>query len=183
MSTLLTPPDFAIVVAADADNGIGKDGTLPWRLPAEMAFFKRLTTDAPPGRRNAVIMGRKTYESIPAKFRPLRERFNTVISRDRSYCPQGAFAVQSLDDALSELTKLETLGQVFCAGGAEIYRIALHHPSCARVHLTRVHARFECDTHLLLLGARFKLSAQDGPHVERGVSYTFETHDRIVSAG
>ncbi|MDB4976480.1 MAG: hypothetical protein JWN48_4821 [Myxococcaceae bacterium] len=174
----LVPPDFALVVAADQANGIGKDGKLPWRLPSEMAFFKRLTSAAPVGRRNAVVMGRKTYESIAPRFRPLTERFNMVLSRDPSYRPQGAFVAQSFDQALSALGQLETLAQIFCIGGGEIYRIALLHPCCRRVHLTRVHQAFECDTRLADLSVHFALATADGPHQDNGLSYTFETYER-----
>jgi dihydrofolate reductase len=169
---------FAVVVAADEDNGIGLGGKLPWRLPAEMAFFKRLTSEAAVGRRNAVVMGRKTYESIPQKFRPLPDRFNFVLSRDPSYQPQGAFAVLSLDEALTELSKLQTVDRVFVIGGGEIYREALDDARCERVYLTRVHARFACDTVLPDLAARFRRVEQDGPHAEQDVRYTFELHER-----
>ncbi len=77
------------IVAATLSNGIGiiqgSSGTLPWRLPKEMAFFARATTYAPAGTRNAVIMGRRTWESIPSKFRPLKDRVNVVLSRDREF--------------------------------------------------------------------------------------------------
>ena len=177
-ATALPPPAFSIVVAADQANGIGKAGKLPWRLPGEMAYFKRLTTEAPAGRRNAVIMGRKTYESILPKYRPLSERFNMVLSRDASYRPQGAFVVSSLDEALRELAKLETLGQLFCIGGGELYAAALLHPRCERVYLTRVHASFDCDTKLAELGEGFRLVKKDGPHAEAGLSYSFEVHEK-----
>jgi len=178
VSPRLIAPQFSIVVAADRANGIGKGDKLPWRLPGEMAFFKRLTTQASPARRNAVIMGRKTFESIAPKFRPLSERFNMVLSRDPSYCPQGAFVVSSLEQALSELSKLETLDQLFCIGGGELYASALAHQLCRRVYLTRVHATFDCDTRLADFGKDFRLVAQDGPHTEGELSYTFETHER-----
>lgn len=171
-------PAFSIVVAADQANGIGKGGKLPWRLSAEMAYFKRLTTEAPPGRRNAVVMGRKTFESILPKFRPLSDRFNMVLSRDPSYRPQGAFVVSSLDEALRELAKLETLGEVFCIGGGELYAAALLHARCLRVYLTRVHATFDCDTRLADLGATFRKVSEAGPNVEGEVSYTFEVYER-----
>ena len=87
-------PSFAIVVAADEARGIGAGNTLPWKLPTEMAYFKRVTTVAPPGRQNAVVMGRKTYESIPGKFRPLRDRLNVVLSRDPAYAAEGARTVE-----------------------------------------------------------------------------------------
>lgn len=76
---------ITIVVAATRANGIGKDGALPWRLAKEMSYFSQVTTRAPSGTMNALIMGRKTWESIPTKFRPLKERVNVVITRNRDY--------------------------------------------------------------------------------------------------
>ncbi len=68
------------IVAATPAGGIGKDGTLPWALPADLKRFARVTSDAPAGARNAVVMGRKTWASIPEKFRPLKGRLNVVLS-------------------------------------------------------------------------------------------------------
>jgi len=76
---------FTIIVAATKSNGIGQSGKLPWKLSKEMAYFARVTSSAPDGRMNAVIMGRKTWESIPAKFKPLSKRFNVVVSRNGDY--------------------------------------------------------------------------------------------------
>jgi dihydrofolate reductase/thymidylate synthase len=78
------PRPFEIVVAASVNGGIGLAGQLPWQLPQEMARFKALTLKtANDDHSNAVIMGRRTYESIPAKFRPLKGRVNIVLSRDQ----------------------------------------------------------------------------------------------------
>ena len=71
---------ITLIVAATLANGIGQSARLPWRLPQEMAYFARVTTAAPEGSVNAVIMGRNTWESIPTKFRPLKDRVNVVIS-------------------------------------------------------------------------------------------------------
>jgi dihydrofolate reductase len=76
---------LTLIVAATKTNGIGKNGQLPWRLPKEMAYFARVTSHAPDGRTNAVIMGRNTWESIPLQFRPLKKRTNVIISRNPSY--------------------------------------------------------------------------------------------------
>jgi dihydrofolate reductase len=76
---------FTLIVAATKTNGIGQNGHLPWRLPKELAYFSRVTTNAPAGSMNLVIMGRKSWESIPSKFRPLKERVNIVISRNEGY--------------------------------------------------------------------------------------------------
>jgi dihydrofolate reductase len=75
---------FSIVVAAAANSGIGRAGQLPWRLPGDLAFFKRVTSQVTGAGRNAVIMGRKTWDSIPSKFRPLPGRLNIVISSQDS---------------------------------------------------------------------------------------------------
>lgn len=78
---------FTIIVAATQSNGIGQKGRLPWRLPKEMAYFARMTSSAPEGSQNAVIMGRNTWESIPNKFRPLAKRVNLVLSKNKDYSP------------------------------------------------------------------------------------------------
>lgn len=83
------PPPFQLVVATTLQRGIGRDGTMPWHLPADMAYFKSLTSQVTSfeEKRNAVVMGRKTWESIPDKFKPLAKRINVVIS---GYAPREA---------------------------------------------------------------------------------------------
>lgn len=76
---------LTLIVAATKSNGIGLNGGLPWKLPKEMAYFAQVTSNAPEGRVNSVIMGRNTWESIPKKFRPLKKRVNIVISRNKDY--------------------------------------------------------------------------------------------------
>ena len=73
-----------LIVAHDSSRGIGKNGSLPWKLSKEMKYFAAATTAAPEGKKNAVIMGRTTWESIPAKFRPLKERINVVLSANKT---------------------------------------------------------------------------------------------------
>lgn len=175
----MTP--FAIVVAADEARGIGQQGTLPWRLPGDMAFFKRLTTSASPGKQNAVIMGRKTYASIPPKFRPLPQRLNVVLSRTPSALSEPVLTATSLDAALEALAARSDLEQTFVIGGGQLYGEALKHPACTRVYLTRVHATFPCDTFLAPFEERFRLVTQDGPYDDHGVRYTFETYERAQS--
>lgn len=121
------------LVAAMAENRvIGRDGRLPWHLPADMRFFRRLTTG------HTVIMGRKTFESMDG---PLPNRRNVVLSRQTGYHPSGATVVSDLAQGL-ELATGEP--EVFVVGGAEIYRLAL--PLTDRIYLTVVHTTVEGDT-------------------------------------
>ena len=76
---------LTLIVAATLENGIGQNGGLPWHLPKDMAYFAKATSNAPEGKKNAVVMGRNTWESIPMKFRPLKDRVNVVISRNKEY--------------------------------------------------------------------------------------------------
>ena len=91
---------LTIIVAATLNNGIGQNGRLPWRLSKEMQYFARVTSNAPEGSVNAVLMGRNTWESIPKKFRPLPKRVNVVVSSNRQYelCVLYKFNVRSSTD-------------------------------------------------------------------------------------
>ncbi|KAF8320285.1 hypothetical protein DL93DRAFT_2124439 [Clavulina sp. PMI_390] len=134
---------LSIVVAAARNNGIGAASRLPWRLPAEMAYFVKITSEAPAGKMNALVMGRKSWESIPPKFRPLKNRLNVVISSNKDYDlgPNAGPTIlaSSLPDALACLSlspstpspdetppTFPTLHRTFIIGGATIYTEALH---------------------------------------------------------
>lgn len=80
-----TMSGLTIVVAATRRNGIGQNGTMPWHIPKDLAYFSRVTTHAPKEKINALIMGRGTWESIPPKHRPLRSRLNAILSRNKEY--------------------------------------------------------------------------------------------------
>jgi len=121
------------MIAAVADNGvIGRDNALPWRLPADLAHFKRTTLGKP------IIMGRRTYESIG---RPLPGRANIVVSRNPAFTAAGVHSAASLDAALAlaaEIARRDGSDEVVVIGGAAIYREAL--PLANRLYLTEVHA-------------------------------------------
>ena len=123
------------VIAAVSDNGvIGRDGGLPWHLPADLARFKRVTTG------HHMVMGRRTWESIGC--RPLPGRPTIVITSNRNYVAERAAVAHSLEEALAKVVGDD---EVFIAGGEAVYREAL--PRAERIHLTRIHADFEGDTH------------------------------------
>ena len=130
-------PRLTLVVAADEAGGIGLDGDLPWRLPGDLKWFKRVTMGYP------LVMGRKTHDSIG---RSLPGRLNVVITRQAGYVPyEGADVVGSLQSALDRAAA-DNAEEVMVIGGAEIFRSAL--PMADRVLLTRVHDTFAADTFL-----------------------------------
>jgi len=123
---------LSLIVACTSEGGIGNGGELPWRIPGDMAYFKRITTDPSEpagagGRLNAVVMGRKTWESIPAKFRPLPNRVNVVLSRNPAALdlPAGVLRAASIEDALAAVENRADIDQCFVIGGAEVYKQAL----------------------------------------------------------
>jgi dihydrofolate reductase/thymidylate synthase len=166
---------FDVVVAADREWGIGKANALPWpKLRGDLAHFKKVTSEASAGRRNAIVMGRKTWESAEVAGRPLPRRLNIVITRRGVTPPEGVLVVGSLDAALDAAGEAET---TFVVGGAEIFRQAFAHPALRYVYLTRVDGAFGCDTHIPDLDAlAFERDpwpgACDGD--ENGIKYRIE---------
>ncbi len=130
-------PEIVLVVAV-ADNGvIGRDGTMPWHLPADLKHFKRLTTGKP------VIMGRKTFDSIG---KPLPGRHNIVLTRDSGWTADGVTVVPNLAEAIAAagLDPRARAGAIMVIGGAQIYTQAL--PIATRIELTRIHLAPNGDT-------------------------------------
>ena len=125
-------PCLTYVVAMADNRVIGMDGDLPWRLPADLAHFKRLTVGKP------VVMGRKVYDSIG---KPLSERQNIVLTRNPAFQAPGCAVVHSPQEALDAAGNVS---EIMIIGGEEIYRLYL--PQVGRVELTLVHAEIEGDT-------------------------------------
>lgn len=161
---------IAIVVAVSENGVIGDQGKIPWHLPADMQRFKQLTTG------HTVIMGRKTWESLPDRFRPLPDRYNIVLTRDAMYRAEGGYVTFSLESALMPGTP----NTVFVIGGSEIYAQAL--PLADRVYLTKVHAMFPGDTYFPWLGKKdWQLVSVElySPDEKNPYSYEFRTYERI----
>jgi dihydrofolate reductase len=159
-----------VLVLAMSDNGvIGDRGGLPWRIPDDMKRFKRLTFGKP------VIMGRKTWDSLPR--RPLPGRTNIVVTRDRSWQAEGALAAHSLDEALTK-ARGENPSEIAVIGGAEIYKVAL--PLADRIELTQVHIAVDGDTHLPLFDkSAWREDAREDHTTEDGLSFSYVRLQRI----
>lgn len=165
---------FDVVVAADLEWGIGKDNGLPWpKLRGDLRHFKRITSTASAGHRNAIVMGRKTWESKEVDRRPLPNRLNVVVSRAPYEVPAGVVAVRTLDEAFS----LPEVESIFLVGGAGLILGAIDRPDLRYVYLTRIDGHFECDVKMPDLDARgFVRDAWDGElaATEHDVHYRIE---------
>ncbi|WP_127580254.1 dihydrofolate reductase [Paenibacillus koleovorans] len=127
-------PSLSLIWAMDRNRLIGRDNGMPWRLPAEQAYFRRVTTG------HTIVMGRKTFESIRSK--PLPNRHNVILTRDRSFhAPEGCTVIHSLEEGL-RLAEQET---VFVIGGSEVYGLFL--PYADRLYVTHIDHAFEGDAH------------------------------------
>lgn len=147
-----TRPRVTLVVAVAENGVIGREGGLPWRLPADLQRFKALTLGKP------VLMGRRTFESIG---RALPGRHNIVLTRQRTAGPvvAGVTVVHDWDAALAAAGEA---AEVMVIGGAEIYAMAL--PHAQRIELTRVHARIDGDTHFPELDAATWITRHSETH-------------------
>ncbi|MBO9554138.1 dihydrofolate reductase [Cellulomonas sp.] len=165
---------IGLVWAQTPDGVIGRDGTLPWRLPEDLARFRTLTSGHP------VIMGRATWESLPARFRPLPGRDNIVLSRTAGYVAEGAHVVDGLDEALALVGDRDA----WVMGGGAVYAEAL--PRAGRVEVTVVDTTVaDGDTWAPTLDpSRWRRVASDpaaGWHTSTtdGLRFRFETYEPV----
>ena len=139
---------FDIVVGVHADNwAIGADGKIPWKCPADMKFFKELTTTTQdPAKTNAIIMGRATFDSMG---KPLPNRLNVVLSKTQKACEKyamdsgGVFFMQDFSEAIQRLEEMPEIETIYVIGGEMVYRQAISHPKCEKIYLNTIHK--SCD--------------------------------------
>ncbi|XP_074935706.1 dihydrofolate reductase isoform X1 [Phalacrocorax aristotelis] len=182
------------IVAVCQNMGIGKDGSLPWPpLRNEYKYFQRMTsTSHIEGKQNALIMGKKTWFSIPEKNRPLKDRINIVLSRELKETPKGAhYLSKSLDDALALLDSPELkskVDMVWIVGGTSVYKAAMEKPINHRLFVTRILQEFESDTFFPEIDYKDYKLITEYPGVpadiqeENGIQYKFEVYEKAVLA-
>ncbi|HRK37920.1 MAG TPA: dihydrofolate reductase [Burkholderiaceae bacterium] len=154
------------LIYARARNGvIGSNNTLPWHLPEDLAHFKRCTLGCP------VIMGRKTWDSLPPRFRPLPGRVNVVLTRNENWHENG---VQRFSDMESALGFLRNYDDVWVIGGAEVYRQAL--PLAHRVVVTEIDADYGGDAFAPVLGPAWVEAERTSHCSATGLTYSFATY-------
>lgn len=165
-----------MIVAVDSAWGIGKNNDLPWRLSKEFAHFVRQTLKTEdPNKKNAVIMGRRCWESIPPKFRPLHDRVNVIVSKTMEpKISEDIIVSNDFDDALRLLTederfkdRIETIWNV---GGTEIYTLGLKHSLMWKLVLTRLDTSFDCDR---------KFPEVNWDEFEKNLDFSEETFEEV----
>ncbi|HEX5805038.1 MAG TPA: dihydrofolate reductase [Macromonas sp.] len=164
-----------LIYARAANGVIGRDNAMPWHLPEDLAHFKRQTLGCP------VIMGRRTWDSLPPKFRPLPGRPNLVLTRDPATAAQlalaGAIALPSLEAALEHCRQLaDAPAEVWVMGGAQIYSQAL--PLAQRVVVTEIAQDFEGDAFAPPLGPEWHATAREDQVSTQGLPFAFVTYER-----
>jgi dihydrofolate reductase len=165
----LTLARLHLIYARAANGVIGRDGTLPWHLPEDLAHFKRTTLGCP------VIMGRKTWDSLPPRFRPLPGRANIVVTRSANWAAEGAVVAHSLE-AARDLCPPGS--DAWVIGGAQIYAQAL--PLASSVVVTEIAQDFEGDAFAPELGPDWVETQRDAHTAQNGLPYAFVTHTRAA---
>ena len=156
-----------MIFARSANGVIGYKNAMPWHLPEDLAHFKKLTLGSP------VIMGRKTWDSLPPKFRPLPGRQNIVITRQADWQVQGVLSADSLQDALAHCSRAD---EVWIIGGAQIYAQA--EPLASRIEVTEIDKDYEGDAFAPVLGVQWIPSRSEAHLSSTGLSFKFTTYTK-----
>jgi dihydrofolate reductase len=156
-----------LIFARSSNGVIGRQNALPWHLPEDLAHFKRLTLGCP------VIMGRKTWDSLPPRFRPLPGRLNIVVTRQAHWQAEGARCANSLAQAMSIC---QDHADVWVIGGAEIYAQSL--PQADSAVVTEIDQDFEGDAYAPVFGPDWHESARESHTSSTGLNYSFVTYSR-----
>ena len=189
-----------IIVAYDKKNGIGANNDLPWNISKDMKHFSTITSGTSnPKSINVVIMGRNTWESIPEKHRPLKNRINIIVSSKMSNIdlPENTYVVKSLDEALnyskyngnitsniSNKTKLnldEIVENVFVIGGEGLYKEAINHEKIEKLYITQIYSVYECNRFFPEIPNEFSLTSVSDFQEENGIYFRYLTYEKNVS--
>ena len=174
-----------LILAIDDKNGIWIGWKLPWSIKKDMKFFKDTTSNTKDlGKLNAVIMWRRTWQSIPSKNRPLEERINCILTKTiktndlDSKIDDFVLYFNSLEKCLKELSTKENLENVFVIWWASLYNELIKTDFVERVYLTRVKGDFKCDTFFDWIPENFSLESKTKQEKEWDYSFSFEVYER-----
>ena len=176
---------FLIILATDLNNWVWKNNDLCWRLGQDLKYFKKITTTTKDlAKLNAVIMWRKTWESIPSKFRPLPKRINCILSRSLKYedinskIDNFVLHFNDFEHCLKELSKKENVENIFLIGWASLYNQFINHPKLEKIYLTKVLDKFDCDVFFNWIPDNFVLEEYSDDLEENWIKFRFEVYKR-----
>ncbi len=165
---------ISLIAAVSENYVIGKNNQLPWRLPADMKYFKEKTEG------HCVLMGRKNYISIPEKFRPLTNRTNIVVTHQRNFKAEKCIVVNSVDEGI-EIAQTNRESELFVIGGGEIYKQTID--LAEKLYITWVHKKFEGDTFFSEINFSLwkEIERKDcEPDEKHKFAYSFCVYEKIV---
>ncbi|MEU6238311.1 dihydrofolate reductase [Kitasatospora sp. NPDC047058] len=162
---------IGLIWAQTLDGVIGADGTMPWRLPEDMEHFKAITLGHP------VVMGRRTWESLPPRFRPLPGRRNIVVTRNPEWAADGAERAGSVEEALDRAAGTQPGAEVWVIGGGQVYRAAMEH--AAKLSVTEIDLSVAGDTYAPAVDPEWRTSGDEGWRLSTsGLRYRIRTYTR-----
>ena len=169
-------PNFSLIVAVDSHFGVGKNNTIPWYLPSDLKRFAKITKG---NGQNIVIMGRKTWESLPEAYKPLPGRQNVVLTSNKAYTiPTGVSIHTSLDEALQSLENKDSDGEIFVIGGGQLYTHAITLPQCKKIYITQLTRNFDCDVFFPTIPSDFSITEKGEEVIENNETFTYVTYER-----
>lgn len=173
---------FSIVVAMDDHRGIGIKGQLPWQLSADLKHFREITTTTKDSQKqNIVVMGRKTWESLPPRFKPLPNRINVVLSKQTNYeLPSGVYRFESFEafEKWIETDIKKKYENCFVIGGQQIFEDALKRSECQALYITHIKKTFVCDTFFPAFDLNFSVADRSLEHKEGDLAFFFAEYRR-----
>jgi len=166
---------FSIILAVDGKKWLWKDNDLAWRLKTDMQYFKKTTVVTENlDKINAVIMWRKTWESIPGKFRPLDNRINYVLSRNEQYSDEWCENWTNLDQILENIWLNKNIEKVFIIWGSHLYNQVLTDSRLERIYLTQLEGDFDCDVFFDWIPNNFELLSESEELEENNIKFQFK---------
>jgi len=174
---------FSIILAIDDKLWLWKDNDLAWKIKEDMIYFKNITTNTSnKSKKNAVIMGRKTWESIPEKFRPLPGRINCILTRKITKIEENnsIFYFNSIDKCLENLFNNKEIENIFVIWWANLYNQVLDNPKLDKIYITRIKWDHNCDVFFDWIPENFNLESENIEKEENYIKFKFEVYKKRV---
>lgn len=184
---------FNMIAAIDNNNGIGYQGQIPWFIPQDLKYFQDVTSETSETSKtsnknkkkiNVVIMGRLTWESIPKKYRPLKNRLNLIISSQKIDDHNSDLVFKTLDDILfyleTENNKFQNIDKIFIVGGQRMYEEGIKHKDCERLYITHIDKEYQCDKFFPKIDTNiYKVENESDKYITKdGIKYIFTIYKK-----